>query len=188
MAALAVGLALPAGAVRADDADCRVSGDLKTQIDRCTDFIANAKTKRDRGVAYLYRCQAHDMLGDSEKALEDCLTSADLNPDDSSIYNSLNIIYRNLKRYEDSIKAADKAIELNDREGAHFAGRAATYCKMGRFDLSYQDRLRSIELGYLDVSRVQKILKERSYYTGEIDGKLGAGTRGALKAWTDNGC
>ena len=169
--------------------DCRVDGDLPGQIKRCSEIISDSTVLRPaRGVAYLYRCQARDMQGDFSAALGDCLTSVDLNPDDASTYNSLNIVYRNLGRYRDSVAAATKAMELNPDEGSHYAGRAASYCKLGDYTASLKDRLKAIELGYLNVERVQEFLKSKGFYTKNVDGKMGDGTLKALRDWTDGGC
>lgn len=186
VAAIVVGST--ATAARADGGECRVSGDLQAQVERCSAVIADAASRNHRAVAYLYRCQAHDLLGRHRKALEDCLTSADLNAEDSSTFNSLNIVYRNLGRLRESVDAATTAIGLKPEEGAAFAGRASAYCAMGRFADSLDDRLRAIELGYLAIDRVQRFLADRGFYGGEIDGTMGGGTRTALQAWTDNGC
>lgn len=173
---------------KADQAECRVQGDREAQVARCSEVIASASSRRDRAVAYLYRCQAQDLLGRHRKALEDCLTAADLNPNDAAIFNSLNIVYRNLGRFEDSVAAASTAIRMRPLAGAAFAGRAASYCTMGRYAESYEDRLQAIEIGYLEVVRVQRFLSDRGFYAGEIDGDLGSGSRAALRAWTDGGC
>ena len=172
-----------------DAADCRVRGDLDAQIRKCTDLIERSGTSaRDRGVALLYRCQAFDMGGNPQRALEDCLAASGANPKDSSIYNSLNIVYRNLGRLEDSVAAASKAISLSGTEGAHFAGRAASYCKLGEVELSVDDRVRSIELGYLSASRVQNFLADRGFYRGTPSGRMDNATRRALEDWTRAGC
>lgn len=187
LAAICLTTVAPASAQ--DDADCRVRGDLNAQIDLCTDLIERSGTSaRDRGVALLYRCQAYDMSGNPQRALEDCLAASGANPKDSSIFNSLNIVYRNLGRLEDSVRAADKAIALSGTEGAHFAGRAASYCKMGRVEQSVNDRVRSIELGYLSVERVQNFLSDRGFYRGVASGRMDDATREALRAWTRDGC
>ena len=188
VAALCLTNVAPASA-QDDPADCRVRGDLEAQIQKCTNLIERSGTSiRDIGVALLYRCQAHDMGGRPQLALVDCLAATGANPKDSSIYNSLNIVYRNLGRLEDSVEAASKAISLSGTEGAHFAGRAASYCKLGNVQRSVDDRIRSIELGYLSASRVQSFLADRGFYNGAPSGEIDNATRRALEAWTRAGC
>lgn len=188
VAALCLTNVTPASAQN-DPADCRVRGDLEAQIQKCTNLIERSDTSaRDRGVALLYRCQAFDMGGRPQRALEDCLAASGANPKDSSIYNSLNIVYRNLGRLEDSVEAASKAISLSGTEGAHFAGRAASHCKLGNIQRSVDDRIRSIELGYLSASRVQNFLSDRGFYNGTPSGEIDYETRRALEAWTRAGC
>ncbi len=180
-------IATPAAA---QSTDCRISGDNAGQIKRCTEVIANKRTSmNDRGIAYLYRCQAHDFGKQFTFALADCLTAADLNPDDSSVHNSLNIVYRNLGRLEESVDAASTAIKMTDgTKGAHFAGRAASLCKLGRVDQSVRDRVKAIELGYLGVEQVQSFLSNQGFYSGSPDGVMNRRTREALRAWTKSGC
>lgn len=187
---LLVGAALFGGAAVAQSrpGDCRVRGDLAGQIARCTAIIGDRNVdKVERGVALLYRCQAYDMDRKPDLALADCLTATEMNTD-SSTWNSLNIVYRNLGRLEDSLEAANRAIRMSPDKGGYYAGRAATLCRMGQVDRSLSDRLRSAELGYLKVDRIQQLLISRGFYDGQVDGRMTEATRAALRRWTEAGC
>ena len=124
----------------------------------------------------------------SSRALGDCLTAADLRPKDSSIYNSLSIVYRNLGRHRDAVDAANRAISLNDDRPAYYAGRAAANCKLGDVAASLEDRYRTIDLGYLKVQTLQRVLGDKGYYDGPRDGRMNRETRRGLRAWTEAGC
>ena len=183
------GLMLWAAAPAHAAIDCRVKGDMQRQVEACTSTIARSGVSAsDRGAAYLYRCQAFDLMRQSGRALGDCLTAADLRPRDSSIYNSLSIVYRNLGRHRDAVDAANQAINLNDDRPNYYAGRAAANCKLGDVEASLEDRYRTIDMGHLNVQTLQRVLSERGFYNGPRDGRFNRETRRGLRAWTEAGC
>lgn len=189
VAMLVAGLTTGAFAPAYAGIDCRVQGDMQGQVRACTSAIAKSDlSASDRGIACLYRCQAHDVMRQSARALGDCLTAADLRPVDSSIYSSLSIVYRNLGRNRDAVDAANRAISLNDDRPAYYAGRAAANCKLGDVAASLEDRYRTIDLGYLKVQTLQRVLGDKGYHNGPRDGRMNRETRRGLRAWTEAGC
>ncbi|MEM7189719.1 MAG: tetratricopeptide repeat protein [Pseudomonadota bacterium] len=183
-AILLMSLATPASA---QDSDCR-DNNREIQIGKCTNVIKNATSDQDRAAGYLYRCQAHDMLGNYADALADCQESLALNPSDSSIHNSISIIYQNLGRHQQAVTASTRAIEDNDTVAGYYNTRANAHCGVGNVDQSINDRMLAMNKGLYTPQRIQEILKNKGYYNGAIDGSFGAGSRAALRSWTLDGC
>ena len=170
-------------------AACKNREDPVRMEQACSADIRNSATSDyDRGVAYLYRCQAIDMQGRPEEALADCLAAKDANPDDSSIYNSLTIIYLNLNQPERALAAAQRGVDLKPEDGDYVNGRANARCAMGLYEGSYKDRLRALELGRFTAKGLQNAMRSRGYYKGPVDGKFGPSSRSAVQAWTNAGC
>lgn len=184
-------LAAPLAPASAQDGygDCSNRNDLPTQIAACTAMINDADQSNSRKAgAYLYRCQAKDMSGDPSGALADCVESSRLREDDPSIFNSLNIVYLRLKRPNDALEASNKAIALAPDNGGYVNGRANANCMLKNMDASYNDRLQALSMGRFTPDGLQRALQARGYYSGAIDGKFGASSKSALRAWTEAGC
>lgn len=180
-------MALPAHADVWDD--CGNREKPAGMLSACTQLIESSSTPKDRlSEAYLYRCQAKDLQGDANAALSDCLTARDLDPDDSSIYNSLTIIFISLGRTSEAVEAAERGVELKPSDGNYWNGRANARCAAGQHEGSYRDRLKALELGRFSAEGLQKAMASRGFYSGAIDGKFGEGSKNALWKWTQSGC
>lgn len=180
-----VGMTVPAHSQ--SKTDCRDS-DRAKQVRLCTQVIANAGNDTSKKVVgFLYRCQAHDMLGNYELAVEDCKESLKYG-DDASTHNSLAIIYQNMKRYSDAIAESTKAIRGNPERGNYYNTRANGNCAAKNFQAAYEDRLAALNKGHFSAVGLQKALKKRGYYDGVVDGDFGPTSRVSLQNWTNAGC
>jgi len=181
-----LGMVTPAHA-QSNDEDCR-DNDRAKQVRLCTQQIANAgNDNRKKQIGFLYRCQAHDMLGNFELAVEDCRESLKFG-EDASTHNSLAIIFQNMKRFNDAIAESTKAIEGNRDRGNYYNTRANGHCAAKNFDASYDDRMSALSKGHFTAESLQRALKKRGYYSGEIDGDFGQSSRTSLRNWTFAGC
>lgn len=180
-----VGMTMPAHSQ--SQTDCR-DDDRAKQVRLCTQVIANSGNDNDKKVvAFLYRCQAHDMLGNYELAVADCLESLKFG-EDASTHNSLAIIYQNMKRYNDSIVESTKAINGNSNRANYYNTRANGNCAAKNFEAAYQDRLSALQKGHFTAEGLQKAMKSRGYYQGAVDGNFGESSKAALKSWSFAGC
>ncbi len=168
-------------------ADCR-NDDRYVQIEQCTVDLVAATSDTARSEALLYRCQAYDMLGQYQEAVDDCLRAKEYNPRDASIHNSLSIIYQNMDKIPSAIAASSEAIALSDTSGGYFNVRSNAYCAAGRIEKSVDDRLSAMRKGYFTERRLQEILQSFGYYDGPLDGDFGSGSISALRRWTAAGC
>jgi len=170
------------------DNDCRVADDRVKQVRTCTQMIANAGDDQQKiSIGFLYRCQAHDMLGNYELAVEDCLESLKFG-EDASTHNSLAIIYQNMKRYDESIAESTKAIKGNSDRANYYNTRANGNCAAKNFEAAYQDRMAALQKGHFTAEGLQKAMKSRGFYEGAIDGNFDAASQTAVKTWTYAGC
>lgn len=187
VAATAVLLAMPTQADTWDD--CNDRQDPDRMLSACSAVIDDPNTPRNRlSIALLYRCQAKDMRGSPSDALQDCQAARALDPGDSSIYNSLTIVLLKLNRISDALEAANEGIRLEPNDGNYWNGRANAMCAAGRYEGSYNDRLKALNLGRFSTEGLQRMLQQRGYYKGAIDGKFGSGSKNALRKWTQEGC
>lgn len=158
-------------------------------VQACSVLIADGSAPQNMlGLAYLYRCQAKDLLGQPGDALADCLASRDLIPEEFQLFNSLSIVYRRLGRPDEALAAAQQAMDLAPDKHAAWNGRANARCDLGLYEESYSDRLKALDLGRFTAKGVQRLLKDKGYYKAKIDGDFGRGSRAALRAWTKAGC
>ena len=182
-AAILLAGSLPAAA---QSKDCR-NEDRTKQIEQCTAIIRDATVSDPRkATAYLYRCQAHDMLKRYNEARIDCLEALRLG-DDPSAWNSLSIVYQNRGRLNDAVDASNKAVAKSDRAN-YLNTRSNANCRAGNVDASVRDRMEAMNRGHFKPASVQSILKSKGYYNGLLDGKFGESSRAALRAWTRDGC
>lgn len=84
--------------------------------------------------------------------------------------------------------AFDHAIDVGSKDALAHWWRATVHCRLGAIDASIADRLRGLELGHSSPGRYQAFLANQGYYTGDVDGRFGPGSRQALRAYTENGC
>lgn len=182
---LAMTASLPAAA---QSEDCR-RDDTAAQVKACTATIRNlGASKSQKSIAYLYRCQAHDVRGDYSEARIDCLESLRL-ADDASTWNSLSIVYQNMGRLNDAIDASNSAVSRGGRGIANYYNtRSNAHCKAGNVNASVNDRIEAMNRGKFKPKTVQSLLKNKGYYNGLLDGKFGSGSKTALRAWTRDGC
>jgi tetratricopeptide (TPR) repeat protein len=180
-------LALSTSAQAQVNTDCR-NTDRDQQVRLCTNVIQQANSDSDKAVGYLYRCQAYDILGRYKLALVDCREAQKLNPADTSVHNSLAIIYYNLGQFQDALAEVSEAIKANPQRAGYYNVRANTHCRLGNFDASYDDRMSALTKGYFSAEALQGVLKRGGFYTGSIDGNFGAGSKQALRKWTRAGC
>lgn len=191
IAAIAATAALAAIPAKAQDqmAACENASSLAQQMEACTAVINDAsRSQRDRGIAYLYRCQAKDIGGDAQSALPDCLEATRLNPGDSSAFNSLAIVFDNLGQYDEAVRAASQAIEVDPTYGNAYNTRSNAYCRGQQVQPSVQDRLKAMELGRLSADGMQRFLQSKGFYDGAITGEFGLASIQALTAWTEAVC
>lgn len=179
-----IGMTAPVQAQSNDD--CR-NNDRAKQVQQCTQMIANAGDDRQKSIGFLYRCQAHDMLGNFKLALADCKESLKFG-EDASTHNSLAIIYQNLGDYSSAVAESTKAIRGNPDRGNYYNTRANGNCKAKNYQASYEDRLAALNKGHFSPSSLQTALKNRGYYSGNVDGNFGTGSKSALRNWTFAGC
>lgn len=178
------------GTAKADAlTECGDRTDPQKMVSACTVVIEDPQaSETNKGVAFLYRCQAKDMLGDANGALPDCLEAQWKNQDDPSLYNSLTIIYLKLDQPAKALEAADRGVALKPNDGNYINGRANARCAQGQYEGAYSDRLRALELGRFSAKGLQGALQKRGYYDGALDGQFGPGSKAALKDWTFAGC
>ncbi|MEM7056186.1 MAG: hypothetical protein AAF557_01230 [Pseudomonadota bacterium] len=187
IALLGVLFAFPAQADLWDD--CGNRENPIGMLQACTTLINDPSTPQNRlSEAYLYRCQAKDIQGSPGEALPDCLAARGLDPEDSSIYNSLTIIFLQLNNPSEAVQAAEAGLKLKPEDGNYWNGRANARCAAGQFEGAYQDRLKALELGRFTAEGLQRAVANRGYYKGAIDGKFGEASKNALWQWTQAGC
>ena len=80
----------------------------------------HSMTESQKGVAYIKLDRTYEALESLEKAKEE-------NPYDASIWNNLGIVYAYLGKYEDSLAAFDRAIELYEKIGLRSAEEEKGY-------------------------------------------------------------
>ena len=187
-AAVAMALAAPVANAQADKDDCRVKDDRAKQVRTCTEQIARAgDDKYAKRVGFLYRCQAHDMLGNFQLALADCRDSLQFG-EDASTHNSISIILQNMGRNSEAINESNLAIKGNPQQGNYYNTRSNANCALGNYNAAVNDRMKALQFGYFTPKGLQNILKRRGYYNGALDGNFGGASKAALKNWTEAGC
>lgn len=68
---------------------------------------------------------AYTAQGDYKKAVEFLQRAADLNPRDETAYNNLSWLYFRMDKYDEALKNAQKALEIDPNFGnAHISGCA----------------------------------------------------------------
>ena len=187
---LAIGMiAFAATANAADMSACTFDNDADQMIAACTEVIASDQaTPKDLVDAYLYRCQAYDRKGEPNLGLADCLQSRRMDESNTSVHNSLSILYQNLGRFEEGVASAQQAVSLAPDDATARNTLSNATCRAGLVDLSVESRLEAMRLGRFDAGGLQTALKNRGYYSGPVDGKFGSGSQAALRAWTQAGC
>jgi tetratricopeptide (TPR) repeat protein len=162
---------------------CGDESDRARQIRACTQIIQGASANNARRAgAYLYRCQAKDLLKQTAGAIADCERSISLRGTDPSSWNSMAIVYQGAKRWQDAIQAATHAITIGgDRIGNYYNTRANARCGAKEIYGSVADRIQAIKHGRLNASTTQKFLKKQGFYQGAIDGAFGPASENALQ-------
>ncbi len=135
----------------------------------------------NKGVAYEQQKKYKLALKNYDKAIE-------LNPEDPSAYNNIAWIYATAedKQYRNGPKAivfALKSFKLEEGEGIGTLDTlGAAYVENKQYDKAIESYEKVIEKGKTWwVKRYQKILKEKGYYSGTIDGIDNQALRNALR-------
>ena len=174
-------------AAHAENGECRVE-DKNKQIELCSIEIAKAPNDRVKGIGYLYRCQAFDILGNYSAALGDCERARDFLPEDGSVYNSIAIVHSNMGENSKAIAASSQAIKLTPSNGTFYNVRSHSYCEIRETNASVEDRLKAMRNGAFSAAQLQQYLQDAGYYSGSIDGNFGSASVNALERWTIDGC
>lgn len=127
-------------------------------------------------------------LGDFERALADYDQALARDPAFGAAWGSRGVANRELGRHEAALGDLDRAIELDPNGARHYQNRANVRCALGDIEGSVADRVAAIGKGFFTADLVQRVLKEKGFYSGPVDGIFGEASVVALKDWTAGGC
>lgn len=141
----------------------------------------HALTWHNRGLVFA-------ALGDHQRAIADYTEALERDPELTAAWGSRGVAYREIGHYEEALADLDRAIEMAPDTARHFQNRANVRCALRQAEGALKDRIAAIRLGHFSPELVQRVLKEKGYYNGPVDGVFGEASVVALKAWTDAGC
>lgn len=127
-------------------------------------------------------------LGDFERAIADYGQALARDPEFGAAWGSRGVANRELGRFEAALGDLNRAIELDADAARHYQNRANVRCTLGDVDGSVADRVAAIKRGFFTADLVQRVLKEKGYYNGPVDGIFGEASVVSLRDWTAGGC
>jgi tetratricopeptide (TPR) repeat protein len=102
---------------------------------------------------YYQRAQANEILGQSERAVDDRNKAIELfskeiarNPEAAELFNSRGCVYFNLNQFENALDDFNRAIQLAPDVVPYWSNRSGAYGKIGQHDKALRDANKAIEL------------------------------------------
>ena len=111
-----------------------------------------------------------------------------LNPGLAIAYNSRGSAYANLGDATRAIEDYDQALRLDPGLADAYNNRANARCHLGQVEASLDDRMQALRLGAFNAEFAQRLLRDRGFYKGAIDGAFGPVSQKALRDWTVASC
>lgn len=183
--AILQGLALAAIApsawgLSAGCAESLAAGDYGRAIAMCTAAIGDGKSDPEELVA---RGTAYARLGYVDEASADFERAIEMRPGYARAYiQRARLDYMRNADLARGLRYADRAVELAPDDAESHDIRAHILVAMNRLDAGYRAFERALRVGGPDyVRRVQTALQGLDHDPGVIDGRMGPGTRGALR-------
>jgi tetratricopeptide (TPR) repeat protein len=142
-----IALALPAGAVRADERlDCeRLKGEAS--LNACSAVIeAGTHNAATMAIAYHNRGLEYFDKGHYDQAINDYSASIDLDPKNADVYNNRGNAYQAKRDYDRAIADFDTAVALNPRHALAHNNRGIAHASKGEFDLAISSYAGAIRL------------------------------------------
>jgi tetratricopeptide (TPR) repeat protein len=113
-----------------------------------------AKMPAHDAADYYRRAKVNDMLGQSERAVEDRNKAIELfskeiarNPQATELFNNRGCVYLELSQKDKAIEDFCDAIELSPGIHGYWSNRAEAYVRLGQYDNALRDANKAIELG-----------------------------------------
>ncbi len=132
--------------------------------------------------AYYGRGLAHLAAEDHERSVRDFDQVIRINDKNPDAYVDRGQAYAGLGQHPRAIQDYDSAIRLDPNHANAFYHRAMARNRLGDQEAAIQDFEQAMERGGRPmVERVQTYLKDRGKYRLRVDGKVGPGTRKALR-------
>jgi tetratricopeptide (TPR) repeat protein len=92
-----------------------------------------------RGIAFSY-------LNEYQRAIEDCNSALQLNPEYAWAYVNRGYVFRRLREYELAIEDFNRALELNPVDTWAYASRSLAYSELSEYQRAIDDCNRALEL------------------------------------------
>lgn len=152
--------------------------DYTTALDLDPDF---AMSWHNRGLIFA-------ALGDYARAIADYDEAIARDPDFAAAWGSRGVARRETGQLAAALIDLDRAIALAPETARHYQNRANVRCTLGRAEGAAEDRLMAIRLGHFEPSLVQRVLRDKGYYGGEVSGVFDDASIEALREWSRKGC
>jgi len=103
-------------------------------------------------------------------------------------YYNRGIAYRHLNEYRRAIEDYDQALRLDPGDAKAYNNRAYARCALGQVEASLDDWGQVLRLGAGAAEGIQRLLSDRGFYKGAINGNFDPASQKALREWTVAGC
>jgi len=104
-----------------------------------SDFNAAEELNPADHEIFFYRSRIFYKLGQYDKAQQDIEKYLSIKPENAAMWSNLGMVARLNNRLADSLKALDRAIQLNPKELSYYYKRSVTYYAMGKREQARND-------------------------------------------------
>lgn len=152
------------------------------------DYTAALDLDPDFALSWHNRGLVHAALGDYPSAIADYSAAIARDPEFAAAWGSRGVARREQGLLNEALIDLDRAIALAPETARHYQNRANVRCALGVINGAVEDRVAAIRLGYFPAELVQRVLKDKGYYDGEVSGDFDDASIEALRRWTAAGC
>jgi tetratricopeptide (TPR) repeat protein len=113
---------------------CIKKGDasLEQQLVGCTAAIQSGQlSRRDLSLALINRCTVYRHREDHDRAIADCNSAIQLDPNNADAFNNRGLVHRAMGRFDRAIADYNRAIRINPEEFTTFTNRGYAYEQKG---------------------------------------------------------